>query len=407
MYAPTVNANVSVSANASGSSAPRGLSMRTLTAGATSAAQCYRNCRPGSYSGAAGLDVPDNPCKLCEEGKSSYFVGATACSACVLGRYTPATGYLECLACEEGSFSGHPGARVCGRCGPGTLSGVAASKCEACPGGTFTPASGTPAAVGCSECGLGEFAAAAASACAQCPAGTTTRVRKAASADQCVSYLDDGVVGHWELRAQGLVVGSSFQRPARRNASDPDSCVETAGLSVEPAAFKDLAQHGMRQQLAPQLRRGADAMMRGPLCAADTEWEAAGRASANMSAGSFLVNNGAWEALQVDRNGVNTGLFVGEVQALVGAGILPTHELAVEVWATVERAPSAHAYGGGRRRMGRGGGGAGGVMGLGGALQEVYINVYTHTYSHCIIHTHTHTHTHTHIRSLTTARDGR
>ena len=326
-----------------------GQTQRTLGVAAVSEDQCFPNCLPGEVSISAGLDTPGSPCTPCPAGTSNRLIGNTACTLCEAGYYTSGAGQATCLACEEGSYADLQGSRLCANCAPGTYSPPAASLCLACLNGSYTPVPGTPASSGCSECQEGTYAGPHATACSACPMGSSTLSPFAADAQACVSYMDDGVLGHWEMAEQGIAEGSRYARPMRtfdHGEHDVD-CHEIGGVEIEPAAFRNRAQYGM-----------PNATLRGPLCTSGTEWEAS---AARISVRTVLVNSGKWEGMQMDGGGVNTGLFVAQLEQLLAQQVLPTGEISVEVWFTIETDVVA-----GRRVSG----GEPGFWGLVGALQK-------------------------------------
>ena len=84
-----------------------------------------------------------------------------------------------------------------------------------------------------------------------------------------------------------------------------------------------------------------------------------------INAKTMLVNNGKWEAMQMDGGGVNTGLYVGEVESLVDSGLLPTDAISIEAWLTIETDLSGRTG----RRGGQAKKDASGMMGVAGAMQ--------------------------------------
>ena len=153
IYAPVA------AASQAAASAPS-VSMRTLSAGATSVEQCYRNCLPGQASLAAGLDTPHLPCTPCPAGSSSHLIGSTTCRACALGFHAPSSASLACLECAAGSYADLKGSRICGACAAGTFSAEHAAACTACRNGSFTPVPGTPVFYGCAQCPRGQYSSA-------------------------------------------------------------------------------------------------------------------------------------------------------------------------------------------------------------------------------------------------------
>lgn len=171
----------------------------------------------------------------------------------------------------------------------------------------------------------------------------------------CSAYIDDGVVAHWEMRSAGVVSGSQYKRSAHGGGAGTNLCSEKAGVDIQPAAVRDLAGLGM-----------GDAVLRGPPCTVGTEWESESAFGSSINVKTMLVNNGMWEAMQMDGGGVNTGLYVGEVESLVASGLLPTDAVSIEVWLTTETDLSGRSS----HRGGQAGHGATGLMGVAGAMQK-------------------------------------
>ena len=136
-------------------------------------------------------------CEPCEPGTAQFRVGMRVCEPCPAGWYQQVRGQTQCDACPPGTFNGDVGRSTpCDPCPPGTYSSsdvrayreattktyrgvgtsfdpsAGASRCAACPAGTFQPEFGGRSPEECEECPPGFYSESGASECVACPAGT-------------------------------------------------------------------------------------------------------------------------------------------------------------------------------------------------------------------------------------------
>eukprot|EP00405_Crypthecodinium_cohnii_P046959 CAMPEP_0206580406 /NCGR_PEP_ID=MMETSP0325_2-20121206/33140_1 /ASSEMBLY_ACC=CAM_ASM_000347 /TAXON_ID=2866 /ORGANISM="Crypthecodinium cohnii, Strain Seligo" /LENGTH=580 /DNA_ID=CAMNT_0054086431 /DNA_START=77 /DNA_END=1819 /DNA_ORIENTATION=+ len=194
-----------------------------------------QECQPGQYSSEAGSST----CRKCPTGTWSDRRGASSisfCELCAPGTHNSLEGSTSvdsCIKCPKGSFSEHAGAEECDRCPPGTYgdSEQADSKdmCVACPAGTAQKFPGQSRKEVCYPCGPGTYSDEAASRCRACPSGTWnaelnaaqcqacpsgkwTRQPQATSPDQCQScFGGQEWCGSNEVEVQGEVNGVDFE----------------------------------------------------------------------------------------------------------------------------------------------------------------------------------------------------
>ena len=157
-------------------------------------------CEPNTVQSAGGKELRWNSCvcEPCEPGTAQFRVGMRVCEPCPAGWYQQVRGQTQCDACPPGTFNGDVGRSTpcCDPCPPGTYSSsdvrayreattktyrgvgtsfdpsAGASRCAACPAGTFQPEFGGRSPEECEECPPGFYSESGASECVACPAGT-------------------------------------------------------------------------------------------------------------------------------------------------------------------------------------------------------------------------------------------
>ena len=107
---------------------------------------------------AEGWFLLDDTCTPCPNGTSSRHpaaLDAGVCEACPAGSFGPATGSTACLPCTAGTYEAMAGMSACSLCVPGSFQDFpGALACRPCSPGAYTPDSGASA---CQACQAGTF----------------------------------------------------------------------------------------------------------------------------------------------------------------------------------------------------------------------------------------------------------
>ena len=123
-------------------------------------------------------------CLPCPVGRASDVQGAATCAACPEGQFSDLLGSLECLDCWDGVAS-VPGSATCVPCSAGQGPNANLTRCNDCPGGTFSDfgygcyqcwpgSTSTNGSATCEMCAAGRCVSPDQTECIDCPAGRST-----------------------------------------------------------------------------------------------------------------------------------------------------------------------------------------------------------------------------------------
>lgn len=170
-------------------------------------------CEPNTVQSTGGKEMKWNSClcELCEPGTAQFRDGMNDCEPCPIGWYTRLNGQTQCDPCPPGTFNAELGRSVpCDLCPPGTYSlsdirayreattkmyrgfgtefdpSAGASRCAACPAGTYQPDFGGRSPEECKECPAGMYSESGANQCESCPAGTYQPYPRMTSQEACL-----------------------------------------------------------------------------------------------------------------------------------------------------------------------------------------------------------------------------
>jgi len=170
-------------------------------------------CEPNIVQSTSGKQMKWNSCACqpCDPGTVQFRAGRNACEPCPAGWYQRERGKTQCEPCPPGTFNGDTGRfTTCDLCPSGTYSlsdvgsyreataklyraaGVAfdpsagASRCAACPAGTYQPETGGRSPDACIACPAGYYSEQGASTCEACPSGTYQPFPRQPSAESCL-----------------------------------------------------------------------------------------------------------------------------------------------------------------------------------------------------------------------------
>ena len=132
------------------------------------------------------------------------------------------------------------------------------------------------------------------------------------------SFLWNHTLGLWDFQAAAAY--GTWTRPSQLK---PLSCREqAASFVISPSSFLNLKSSV------------GSATLRGPICRENTEWDTTTAQSLNVN--NFIANNGIHEAIQFDGS-LNLGLTVAnDITLLENANMLPSTELTIECWLTID-----------------------------------------------------------------------
>mmetsp|Transcript_21305 Transcript_21305/g.49456 ORF Transcript_21305/g.49456 Transcript_21305/m.49456 type:complete len:1347 (-) Transcript_21305:129-4169(-) len=137
-------------------------------------------CEPGTY-----YHRRLGSCLVCDIGKFSSTVGASACVDCAAGSYFNGTGAQQCVPCAAGTFANATGASQCLDCPAGEFQGeVLQSACRSCPAGQTTSTAGRSI---CENCGVGTYQPEEGNiSCIECAVGRSTEFPGSTQEAECL-----------------------------------------------------------------------------------------------------------------------------------------------------------------------------------------------------------------------------
>ena len=140
-------------------------------------------CAVGTYSATLDRRWPCLPCPI---GTLNSLPGQLVCASAPLGSFSSSTGLSMASLCPRGSFSNAPGATRCFPCTAGHYSSYGASDCLPCPQSSFNANAG-------------------AGSCTKCPPGKLTPLPGSVSALQCLSPVNNFVLGWLALIVSAVI----------------------------------------------------------------------------------------------------------------------------------------------------------------------------------------------------------